>query len=870
MSGNNGAAEIIARAQRVHANGYLPVPVLRYDAPPEVVVNGQRRRQSPGKQPHGRIWSLKEDYVYGATTASIARWHRIHGIEDCTNLGIACGQTVCVDIDVYDPELAEQVEALARQQLGPTALVRFGQRPKRALVYRAAGDPLAKAQTPELLKGELKAKVEVLGQGQMLVAFGTHPATRAPYEWSGPTPETLPAAELTPVTEAQVRGFVAEAEALLRAEDYRTRAELQTPPGQSGGERVAGDDLFRRINDEALRRPDAWVPTLFGNGAYKDGRGVWRVPSSALGRDREEDISIAPNGIVDFGEHDMGDPRVGKRTAIDLVMEHGGAADATAAARWLADRLGIDAPRLSTRARANGHDKGQTEPPLGDSRLAVQGKEAPWPDPAPLPEGLPTVQPFDAALLPDELRPWVEDIAERMQAPADYPAVGAMIAAGTVTGRQIGIRPKRHDDWTVVPNLWGGIVGRPGLLKTPALQEATRSLVRLEMAAKQAFEQAEAEHEGRREIAKQRKKLREHRIARDLKDNRDPRGILHDLIAEGEEEGPPARRRYLVNDSSIEKLGEILNQNPRGVLVFRDELVGLLRQMERDGHEQDRAFYLEAWNGTGRFTYDRIGRGTLDIEAACVSVLGGIQPGPLTSYLEAMAHAGASDDGLLQRFQLLVWPDVAKAWTNVDRAPDPKARQAASEVFDRLDPLAISARQDRDGGIPYLRFDDEAQGAFDEWRGGLEARLRDGSLHPAMEAHLAKYRSLVPALALLCHLVDGGRGPVGSTALARALAWAEYLESHARRIYDAVIRGDLCAARALGERIERGDLPSPFKIRDVYRPGWAGLSSPETAAAAVSVLVDLDWLQAEEIRSGPGGGRPSVRYHINPKLGGRS
>ena len=98
------------------------------------------------------------------------------------------------------------------------------------------------------------------------------------------------------------------------------------------------------------------MPALFGAGAYCDARGVWRVPSSAVGRDREEDISISPAGIVDFGEHDMGDPKRGKRTAIDLVMEHGGAADASAAARWLADQLGIEIEIRSTR-------KPKPEPP---------------------------------------------------------------------------------------------------------------------------------------------------------------------------------------------------------------------------------------------------------------------------------------------------------------------------------------------------------------------------------------------------------------------------------------------------------------------------------------------------------------------------
>jgi hypothetical protein len=159
---------------------------------------------------------------------------------------------------------------------------------------------------------------------------------------------------------------------------------------------------------------------------------------------------------------------------------------------------------------------------------------------------------------------------------------------------------------------------------------------------------------------------------------------LAELSAEDEEEQPPVRKRYVVNDTTIEKLGEVLSDNPKGVLIFRDELMGFLRQMDREGHEQDRAFYLKAWNGTGSFTYDRIGRGTINIDACCVSLSGGIQPGPLTSYMEATARGGGGDDGLMQRLQLLVWPDVDPEWRNVDREPDERARRAARSVFERV------------------------------------------------------------------------------------------------------------------------------------------------------------------------------------------
>jgi hypothetical protein len=52
-----------------------------------------------------------------------------------------------------------------------------------------------------------------------------------------------------------------------------------------------------------------------------------------------------------------------------------------------------------------------------------------------------------------------------------------------------------------------------------------------------------------------------------------------------------------------------MNENPRGLLLIRDELPGFLAHMESEDHQSERAFYLEAFNGDGQFTYDRIGRG---------------------------------------------------------------------------------------------------------------------------------------------------------------------------------------------------------------------------------------------------------------------
>ena len=491
-----------------------------------------------------------------------------------------------------------------------------------------------------------------------------------------------------------------------------------------------------------------------------------------------------------------------------------------------------------------------------------------WPEPTPLPSAIPAVMPFDADLLPEAFRPWIVDIAERVQCPPDFPAVGAMVALASIVGRRIGIRPKRHDDWLVVPNLWGAVIGRPGIMKTPALQETLRPLIRLEIEAKERFTQAQSQYEASEIVREARTKLMKKAIETALKNGENADAIAAEHGKSGAE--VPCRRRYVMNDSTVEKLGEVLNQNPNGVLCMRDELVGLLKQLEKDGQESARAFYLEAWNGTGRFTYDRISRGTIDIEAACVSIIGGIQPGPLSEYTRSARDNGAGDDGFLQRFQLAVYPDLSAKWHNVDRWPDTPAKNVAFEVFRRLealDPAGIGATtvEDDPTAIPFLRFSPEAQPLFDEWRGKLEHRLRSGEEPTVMEAHLAKYRSLIPSLALLIHLADDAQGSVGSVALRKAIRWGEYLETHARRIFAVAADTGLASAKALAEKIVEGRLAQEFSLKDVYRPCWTGLSDREAAESAVEYLLDLDWLQDRREQTG---GAPRTRYFVNPKIWG--
>jgi hypothetical protein len=520
------------------------------------------------------------------------------------------------------------------------------------------------------------------------------------------------------------------------------------------------------------------------------------------------------------------------------------------------------------------------EKALEDAREFYATSHDEWEDPEPLPDGLPPVASLDPAMIPEPLRGWIVDVSERMQIPPDFAGAGAVVVAGSLIGRKVGVHPKRQDDWLVVPNLWGAVVGRPSLMKSPALAEVMKPLARLVAEAYEEHQEAKLVYATDVLVAEATKAAVKDvlkRAAREAAKSGD-RSKLEEIARRGQDtEVPeePVLRRYKTEDATVEKISEILLENPRGILVHRDELSGWLRNLDKQGREGDRSLYLEAWNGTGSFDVDRIGRGSLHVPALCLSILGGIQPGPLSTYVYQATQGDKGDDGLLQRFQLLVWPDPPASWRNVDRWPDTEAKNRAYEVFkqlDALDPEDFSAGGEDEEGIPAVRFTDDAQNVFAEWRDELEVKLRAEELPPALESHLAKYRSLMPSLALVFQLIEyvdgtGGKGAVGLRATLQAEAWCEYLETHARRLYSSAENPAMEGARALLDRIRKGDVQDGDSTRSVYRKHWTKLSTPEEVSSACSVLEEFGWLRVEAVKTS---GRYTSRLLLHPTLRDRA
>ena len=211
------------------------------------------------------------------------------------------------------------------------------------------------------------------------------------------------------------------------------------------------------------------------------------------------------------------------------------------------------------------------------------------------------------------------------------------------------------------------------------------------------------------------------------------------------------------------------------------------------------------------------------------------------------------------------YPDPVP-FKDTDEYPNTEAQENAYKVFKQfadIDPSSIGAGHDEYKGKWYLSFDSQAQGLFREWNAAHQKRLRSGELPLAMESHLGKYPALVASLAMLLHLADGHVGPIEKSATIRALGWAEYLESHARRIYSPVTAPEVDGANIILRKIKSGVLQNEFTQREVERKKWSGLTEMQTVAGAMLLLLDHGYLIARQIETK---GRPKTIFRANSRI----
>lgn len=374
-------------------------------------------------------------------------------------------------------------------------------------------------------------------------------------------------------------------------------------------------------------------------------------------------------------------------------------------------------------------------------------------------------RPYPVGALPQVVRRYVKAASRAIGVESCIIALPllSMLASCIGTTRSVRLKAAWHEPCI----LWTSIIGESGTKKTPAQQAVLAPLRRVQRQRYDEHEQAKQLHE---------QELAEHEEA--LKDWKKSKMKTGDAPTRPE---PPACRRHIISDTTTEAVAPVLQANPRGVLLVRDELAGWFGDMDRYASAKggDAPRWLSIWSADP-ITIDRKTTGTTYIHRPAVSITGGIQPGILRNVLRTEHR----EDGMAARFLLAMPPDKPDTWTDEDIGQSIETE--LSQIVVAL--LGLNHVQDADGHpCPVtVGLDNAARGRFIGWFNAHSRRTVEetGDLRAAM----GKMKGYAPRLALVLHLIrrasDRAVGElIDVESVEAAIALTEWHIHEARRIY---------------------------------------------------------------------------------------
>lgn len=436
-------------------------------------------------------------------------------------------------------------------------------------------------------------------------------------------------------------------------------------------------------------------------------------------------------------------------------------------------------------------------------------------------------------LIPPAIADYSADQGELIGADPAAMVLFCLGVAGACIDDRLKIQVKRHDPtWTESARLWCGVIGDPSVKKSPLLGKALAPAFAIDSEWRQETNKAMAEW----------------------------RKACENTPKDEDEPPMPIGKRLLLNDATVEKVGDILSKcEPKGMLSYQDELSGWLASMDayKGGTGgKDKGAWLEAFNGGPKF-FDRISRGELYVENWSVSVLGGIQPSVIQSYAQTTNH-----DGMLQRFILLYAQQPKEL--GQDRHPQPFAKLNYSELIKHLAMLEPSANP--------VKLSEPAH----KHREALERKVHAlvcNHPNPHLTAALGKWSGLYARLLLVWHCCDShdkqkyptGYEVTGETAEKVAVFMWRVLLPHLLKFYGAIdpfedSSQDL-ARLILAKGWQR------FTVKRDFNQQWKASRKmkPWEIEQVLERLEGFNWITPDPLALRNANGTPTA-YIVNPEV----
>ena len=494
---------------------------------------------------------------------------------------------------------------------------------------------------------------------------------------------------------------------------------------------------------------------------------------------------------------------------------------------------------------------------LGDSGDAIH---VAWCDPQPLPSA-PPVLPFPLDTIPKVMADYYREAALALNVPVDYVAVPGLTLAGAAVGRARATSLK--DDYCEYACLWSVVIAPPGATKSSALNMAR---------APMNFAEAKWLDEHRRSMSIFDVEMDRYNIA------------VKEWRKDGVGEPPqkpvrPTLRQAFLDNFTAESAARVLNENPRGIVVIKDELIGFVRSMGqyKGGKGDDKQFFLSAWAGQlGKVSRSKDHEsGPLYIPNPFVAITGMMVPDSLPELRGENFKGVSQSDGFIDRF-LFSFPDpipaVPEQWITVPES----SKLAYTEVFSGLMAMDMTVMENEPGLQRYrpwfVNLNSEARAVWDQFTAEIAAKINSFHAYDPYRGVLSKLKGYCLHYAAILWALRRASGelphdcPLDGETLFNAAMLIDYHESHARRCLGVgyADRKHRVAKRLI-EWLERESDRTAFSRRDAFQQlkDRRDVTDSKSLTDVFDLLTDFGYIRPIDPTGRPG---PATEvFLVNPK-----
>ena len=472
---------------------------------------------------------------------------------------------------------------------------------------------------------------------------------------------------------------------------------------------------------------------------------------------------------------------------------------------------------------------------------------------------LPPVEPFPVDVFPEPVRRLVLQGAEAIGCPPDFLALAVLAVAGGVIGRSASLALK--DGYFANGCIFAAIIGPPSDGKSPALKMVTDPVRRIDEGLATEWDEAKAQYD---------RDLAEYEAGKKSA----PRGAGGGPAAEP---ARPVPRRIDIDDATMEVIPVILADNPRGLLMIRDELTALVQGMNqyKGGKGNDRPNALKIWSGDA-IKKDRVGNADhapIRSPFPTLTIVGGLTPDMLGELADPRGRA----DGFLERF-IMAYPDPRPVPEWSEAGLPPGTAEDWAGIVARLWGRRLTLSEGRP--CPHVvRLTPAGRAAWVSLYNAHAREMNADDFPPSLRGAWGKFREyagrLILILALLLYAADPTQDSepipeIGPRHVADAWRLVAYFKSHVLRVRAAMRRdGGLGEDAGLILRWIRRDALESFPQSELTRNFPRFRADPGALAAALGALVKANVIRPRPEPTAPKGKRgrkPLPTFDVNPAL----